>query len=86
MALIEALRALVTSGGVGVENALASHRIDHGFGLLEGFLSGSLVAGDDELAHGLDGGAELAALSREVQVTRNDLTGALTSLLGISHL
>lgn len=52
--------ALVAGGGVRVENALAGHGVDHGFGLLEGFLSGGLVAGDDELAHGLDGGAELA--------------------------
>ena len=75
----------MASSGVRVENALASHGVDHGFSLLEGFLSGGLVAGDDELAHGLDGGAELAALSREVHVAHNHLAGALASLLGIGH-
>ena len=77
--------ALVASSGVRVENTLASHGVDHGFSLLEGFLSGRLVAGDDELAHGLDGGAELAALSREVHVAHDHLAGALASLLGIGH-
>ena len=75
----------MASSGVGVKNALASHRVDNGFSLLEGFLSGSLVAGNDELTHGLDGGAELAALSRKVQIAHNHLAGALASLLGIGH-
>ena len=39
----------------------------------------------DELAHLLDGGAVLAALGGEMQVARNRLTGALASLLGVSH-
>ena len=77
--------ALVAGSGVAVENALAGHRIDHGFGLLEGFLSGGLVAGGDELAHLLDSGAVLAALGSEMQVARNGLAGALAGLLGISH-
>ena len=38
-----------------------------------------------ELAHLLDGGAVLAALGGEMQVARNRLTGALASLLGVSH-
>lgn len=45
----------------------------------------ALVAGGDELAHLLDGGAVLAALGGEMQVARNRLTGALASLLGVSH-
>ena len=36
-------------------------------------------------AHLLDGGAVLAALGGEMQVARNRLTGALASLLGVSH-
>ena len=77
--------ALMTSSSVGVKNALASHSVDRGFSLLEGFLSGGLVAGDDELTHSLDSGAELATLSREVHVAHNHLAGALASLLGIGH-
>ena len=48
--------------GVAVEHTLAGHLVDRGFGSLEGFLGSSLVAGGDELAHLLDGGAVLAAV------------------------
>ncbi len=75
----------MTSSSIGVQNTLALERVDHGFSTLEGFLSGSLVAGDNELAHSLDGGAVLAALSGEVSITGNVLTGAFASLLGIGH-
>ena len=71
--------------GVAVEHTLAGHLVDRGFGSLEGFLGSSLVAGGDELAHLLDGGAVLAALGGEMQVARNRLTGALASLLGVSN-
>lgn len=56
-----------------------------GFGSLEGFLGRSSSPAADELAHLLDGGAVLAALGGEMQVARNRLTGALASLLGVSH-
>ena len=60
--MIEAERRLLwRAAALRVQNALAGHRVDHALGLDEGFLSGGLVAGDDELAHGLDGGAVLAA-------------------------
>ena len=71
--------ALVASSSVGVQNTLASHRVDHALGSLEGCLSGGLVAGEDQLAHLLDGGAVLAALSRKVLVAGNRLTGALNA-------
>ena len=76
----------MTRSGVLVQNALGAHRVDHALGLLEGFGSGGLVAGNDELAHSLDGGTVLATLSREMLIASNGLTGALASLVGIGHL
>ena len=76
----------MTGSGIVVQNTLACHRVNDALSLLEGFSSGGLVAGGDELAHLLDGGAVLAALGGEMQVARNRLTGALASLFGIGHL
>ena len=52
----------MAGSSVAVEHVLAGHLVDHGFSSLEGFEGSSLVAGSDELAHLLDGGAVLAAL------------------------
>lgn len=76
----------MTSSSILVQNTLGAHRVDHALGLLEGFSSTGLVTGEDQLAHGLDGGAILATLSREMLVASNSLTGALASLVGIGHL
>lgn len=76
----------MASSSVHVENALAAHGVDHALSGLESFLSGGLVAGEDELANALDGGAELAALSGKVLVAGKGLTGALAGLVGIGHL
>lgn len=75
----------MTGSGIVVQNTLACHRVNDALSLLEGFSSGGLVAGENQLAHLLDGGAVLAALGGEMQVARNRLTGALASLLGVSH-
>ena len=75
----------MAGSSVAVEHVLAGHLVDHGFSSLEGFEGSTLVAGSDELAHLLDGGAVLAALGGEMQITRNGLAGALASLLGIGH-
>ena len=76
----------MASSSVHVQNALGAHGVDHALGLLEGFLSTGLVAGEDELAHALDSGAVLAALSRKVLVAGNGLAGALASLVGSGPL
>ena len=52
----------MAGSSVAVEHVLAGHLVDHGFSSLEGFEGSSLVAGSDELAHLLDGGAVLAAV------------------------
>ena len=78
--------ALMTSSSVLVKDALGAHGVDHALSLLEGFTGTGLVAGNDELAHALDGGAILAALSRKVLIASNGLTGALAGLVGIGHL
>ena len=69
-----------------MQDTLASHRVDHALGSLEGILRGGLVAGEEQLAHLLDGGAVLAALGREVLVAGNCLTGTLASLFGLGHI
>ena len=71
----------MTSSGVLVKNLLAGHHVDDLLSLHERFRGGSLVAGNDQLAHGLDGGAVLRTLSRKVLVARNSLTSALASLI-----
>lgn len=76
----------MTGSGIVVQNTLACHRVNDALSLLEGFSSGGLVAGENQLAHLLDGGAVLATLSRKVLVAGNRLTGALASLFGIGHL
>ena len=52
----------MTGSGIVVQNTLASHRVNDALSLLEGFSSGGLVAGENQLAHLLDGGAVLAAV------------------------
>ena len=52
----------MTGSGIVVQNTLASHRVNDALSLLEGFCSGGLVAGENQLAHLLDGGAVLAAV------------------------
>ena len=52
----------MTGSGIVVQNTLACHRVNDALSLLEGFSSGGLVAGENQLAHLLDGGAVLAAV------------------------